>query len=107
MSYQQKGNVDYLIAGHDEAYLQLKFVPARRQRVTETVFALGDLSPIGVTARGSRLAPKPVSRIKMTKSAPENMDEINDENANGDAPLPAKKNKKPPPNDGGEQFSLF
>ncbi len=44
--------------------LQLDYVPRKRQRVTGTVYDLVGLELTGVTARGRRLAPKPVGRIK-------------------------------------------
>jgi topoisomerase-4 subunit A len=100
------GKIDFLVPGHDAGYLNLKFVPAKRQRVTEVSFDLSELETIGVTARGSRLAPKPISRIKLTKSQPSDATDTPEENT--DAEHATKKNqKKKPPGDGGEQFSLF
>ncbi len=84
--------------------------------MTEATFELRDLDIIGVTARGSRLAPKPVSRIRVMKMA--NTESGADasggnggEDENGDSEKTqkpkAKKGKKKPPGEGGEQFSLF
>jgi hypothetical protein len=42
----------------------LKFAPAKRQRVKEATFDLGELEPTSVTARGMRIAAKPVSHVK-------------------------------------------
>ncbi len=58
------GRVDLLVEGDAEGILQLDFVPRKRQRVLETTFDLAELEETGVTARGKRLAPKPVARIR-------------------------------------------
>ena len=58
------GSVDLLLPGAADDLLQLDFMPAKRQRVHQTTFDLTEVEPVGVTARGSRLAPKPVARIK-------------------------------------------
>ncbi len=60
----KQGKVDLLLDGDAHDDLILYFVPKKRQRVNEASFDLGDLEYIGVTARGTRLAPKPVARIK-------------------------------------------
>ncbi len=105
------GKVDQLILGHVDYRVQLHFVPAKRQRVTEASFELSDVSPIGVTGRGSRMAPKPVSRLKLIKrpdEEPESQIASDDETAE-EAPLP-RKSKPPKKSDGGddgEQFTLF
>ena len=62
-----KGRIDLLLT--DDAplgVLKMGFVPAKRQRLREAKFDLGDLEFAGLTARGTRLAPKPVSRLKHT-----------------------------------------
>lgn len=106
----KKGKLDFLIDGHVDNPLHLKFTPAKRQRVTETTFNLSELDVIGVTARGSRLAPKPVSRIRVMKT-PTDTDDAGMDDGADDASEPKdsvdKKGKKKPPGDGGEQFSLF
>jgi topoisomerase-4 subunit A len=58
-----RGKLDCLLPGDAEGRVQLKFAPAKRQRVKEAQFDLSTLSPTGVTARGTRLSPKPVSRV--------------------------------------------
>jgi len=60
----RKGRVDLLVPGEADLVLHLDFVPRKRQRVTSTVFDLAGLELTGVAARGRRLAPKPVARIK-------------------------------------------
>ncbi|MBW2733584.1 MAG: DNA topoisomerase IV subunit A [Deltaproteobacteria bacterium] len=51
--------------------LHLKFVAAKRQRLKETTYDLAELEFIGVGARGVRLAPKPVGRIKLLRKKAE------------------------------------
>ncbi len=48
----------------DLGRVHLTFVPKPRQRVNEGEFDLDILEPTGVGAKGRRLAPKPVSKIK-------------------------------------------
>jgi len=86
------GRVDMLLPEDADGLLTMDLVPAKRQRVHTAEFDLADLDVIGVSARGSRLAPKPVARFKLEKkdSAP---------------PKPAKKAKKSPPP--GKQGQLF
>jgi hypothetical protein len=65
----------------------MQFVPAKRQRVRAARFDLSKLEPTGVTARGVRLASKPVARLKL---------------------LARKRRPAPPPSPvGGGQTSLF
>jgi hypothetical protein len=40
------------------------FVPRKRQRVHEAVFDLAEIEFQGITARGRRVAPKPVAKLK-------------------------------------------
>ena len=60
-----KGRIDALIPDGKEGLLHLAFVPAKRQRVKQAQFDLREISlSATVGARGTRLAPKPVSRLK-------------------------------------------
>ncbi len=98
----KSGKLDHLIVGHIDNTVHLKFVPAKRQRVKEATFELADVGEIGVTARGSRLAAKPVSRIRILKTSQST------ETAEETEPTPPPKKKdRKPPDDDGEQFSLF
>ncbi|MGE3165226.1 MAG: DNA topoisomerase IV subunit A [Planctomycetota bacterium] len=63
----KEGKVDYLLPGNAVGKLELKFVPQKRQRVTETTFDLAAIELMGVGARGNRLAPKPVGRLKLVR----------------------------------------
>jgi topoisomerase-4 subunit A len=58
------GKIDLLLPGAAAGKVWLRFTPAKRQRVTEASFDLAQLAVVGVTARGVRLAPKPVAQIK-------------------------------------------
>ena len=63
-----KARVDLLIPeGEPLGRVQLAFVPAKRQRRQEAEFDLRELSQTGVVARGTRLAPKPVARVKLLR----------------------------------------
>ncbi|MFO0984593.1 MAG: DNA topoisomerase IV subunit A [Planctomycetota bacterium] len=59
----KEGKVDLLLAEDRPGKLQLEFVPAKYQRVTSARFDLNTLAETSVTARGTRLAPKPVAKI--------------------------------------------
>jgi hypothetical protein len=56
--------VDLLLQEEDPGRVHLTYVKAPRQRVHENEFDLATLEITGVGARGTRLAPKPVARIK-------------------------------------------
>lgn len=96
----RKGHIDYLLPGDASDVLHLDFVPRKRQRVNSAIFDLGKLSLVGATARGSRMAPKPVARMRKLKAA-----EIEalanpapSQTEAGDRPAPGKSNGEP---DGG------
>jgi topoisomerase-4 subunit A len=61
----EKGRVDLLLPEGEEGILSLQFAPAPRQRVKSARFDLSKLEPTGIAARGTRLAGKPVSRVKL------------------------------------------
>jgi topoisomerase-4 subunit A len=64
----KEGRVDYLIPGDCNDTIHVDFVPLKRQRVHEAEFDLSVLEFIGVTARGRRLAPKPVSKLRRIRT---------------------------------------
>jgi topoisomerase-4 subunit A len=84
------GAVDYLLPADADDTIHLDFVPRKRQRVNTGTFDLGTIGTVGVTARGSRMAAKPVAKMKKLK--------------NGEAP--AKGASEETPNDP-DQPSLF
>jgi topoisomerase-4 subunit A len=60
---KEKCKIDLLIADEEPGELLLEFVPAKYQRITEMRTDLSALELVGVSARGSRLSPKPVSKL--------------------------------------------
>ncbi|MBT6176976.1 MAG: DNA topoisomerase IV subunit A [Deltaproteobacteria bacterium] len=62
-----KGRLDVLLEGDRKETVDLTFTPAARQRVKGAKFKLSELEMTAVTARGIRLAPKPVSKISVVK----------------------------------------
>jgi topoisomerase-4 subunit A len=86
------GKLDLLIPGAAEGTAWMKFAPAKRQRVTEATYDLAELEPTSVTARGVRLAAKPVSQVKWLREEPK--------------PAKAAKPRKPG-GAKGEQTALF
>jgi topoisomerase-4 subunit A len=65
----KEGKIDHLLSGDAQGMLHLGFVPAKRQRVKSADFDLADLTMISTTARGVRLAPKPVSKVQHKAAA--------------------------------------
>jgi topoisomerase-4 subunit A len=63
------GKIDLLLDGDIQGRLQMDFVPAKRQRVKKATYDTGGLQFVSPTARGSRLAPKAVAKIKLEKTA--------------------------------------
>jgi topoisomerase-4 subunit A len=61
------GKIDLLLPASDgkPGTVSLKFVSSPRQRVKAAKFDLSRIEAKGLTARGIRLAPKPVSRIQL------------------------------------------
>jgi topoisomerase-4 subunit A len=65
-----KGRVDLLLPDGSEGIVSLEFAPAPRQRVKTARFDLTRLELTGTTARGIRLAPKPVAKLKLLARKP-------------------------------------
>lgn len=63
------GKIDLILPGDAQGKLLMDFVPAKRQRVKKGTYDIAELQFISPTARGSRLAPKAVAKIKLEKSA--------------------------------------
>jgi topoisomerase-4 subunit A len=64
------GTIDLLLPGDAEGVLSMEFLPAPRQRTRTAKFDLSKLDLMGVAARGSRLARKPVGRVKLMAAKP-------------------------------------
>jgi topoisomerase-4 subunit A len=58
------GKIDLLLDEGESGDVTLHFVPAKRQRVKRASFDLTTLQPTSPTARGVRLATKPVSKLQ-------------------------------------------
>lgn len=63
------GKVDLLLEGEETGSVDLGFTPAKRQRVKTGQYDLSQLQLVGAAARGVRLAPKPVSKLKFKKAS--------------------------------------
>ena len=62
-----KGKVDLLLKGARTGKVEVTFSPAPRQRVKSAKFNLAELELTSVSARGTRIASKPVSKVKLLK----------------------------------------
>jgi topoisomerase-4 subunit A len=62
------GRVDLLLPVDEAGTVHMDFVPAKRQRVKEADFDLSALEMTSPTARGARMAPKPVGKLKLIPS---------------------------------------
>lgn len=58
------GRVDLLLGPDELGTVHMDFVPAKRQRLKEADFDLSALDWTSPTARGVRMAPKPVGKVK-------------------------------------------
>ncbi|MCR9094041.1 MAG: DNA topoisomerase IV subunit A [bacterium] len=61
---EKGGRVDLLLGPDELGTVHMDFVPAKRQRLKEADFDLGGLEWTSPTARGVRMAPKPVGKVK-------------------------------------------
>jgi len=75
----KEGRVDYLIPGDCNDTIHVDFAPAKRQRVHEAEFDLSVLEVTGVTARGRRVAPKPVSKVRRIRTGGDGDNGVEDE----------------------------
>jgi topoisomerase-4 subunit A len=60
----RKGRLDLLLPAQKAGKVELQFAASPRQRVAQATFALSKLTFKGITAKGQRLASKPVARIR-------------------------------------------
>jgi len=61
------GHIDLLLPGDAKGTLTLDYVPTPRQRVSSGRFDLKSLEFTGISARGTRLAPKAVRKIRFSR----------------------------------------
>ncbi len=66
---ERKGKVDRLFLGEPSDLVYMQFVPMKRQRKKEDWFALESLDFCGLASRGTKMAAKPVQRLKFHKGA--------------------------------------
>jgi len=59
------GRIDLLLPSGQSGTVHLDFVPAKRQRLKEAEFDLDSLERTSASARGARMAPKPVAKIRL------------------------------------------
>lgn len=64
---EETPNKKGLFEDTEHGEIHVTFVPKARQRVNEGTFDLDSLEPTSPSARGTRVAPKPVSRIRRIK----------------------------------------
>jgi topoisomerase-4 subunit A len=62
------GRIDHLLPPDAAGVMHMDFVPAKRQRLKKAEFDLDSLELTSAGARGSRMAPKPVAKIKFVAS---------------------------------------
>ncbi len=62
---EKGGRVDLLLPSSEMGTVHMDFVPAKRQRLKEADFDLGSLELTSPSARGARMAPKPVGKVKL------------------------------------------
>jgi len=62
------GRIDLLQPIDESGTVHMDFVPAKRQRVKEAEFDLSILEPTSPSARGTRMAPKPVAKLRLIPS---------------------------------------
>ena len=59
------GRVDLLLPSEESGTVHMDFVPAKRQRLKNADFDLGALELTSAGARGARMAPKAVAKMKL------------------------------------------
>jgi topoisomerase-4 subunit A len=66
----KEGKIDLLLPEGEMGQVEMEFVPAKRQRLKEMKFDLATLEPTAPNARGTRMAPKPVAKVRLIPAAP-------------------------------------
>ncbi|MFO0690189.1 MAG: DNA topoisomerase IV subunit A [Myxococcota bacterium] len=62
----KEGKIDLLLPAGETGTVEMEFVPAKRQRLKDMKFDLRELELTSPNARGTRLAPKPVAKVRFT-----------------------------------------
>jgi topoisomerase-4 subunit A len=96
------GRVDLLLPAGETGTIKMDFVPAKRQRLKKAEFDLGSLEVTSASARGARMAPKPVAKVTLV---PAEKTRPSSKNAPSAKTSAAKQTKKSGPS--GDQGDLF
>jgi topoisomerase-4 subunit A len=96
----EKGRVDLLLQDGEVGTVKLTYAAQKRQRVKGSDYDLAQLEPTSPTARGNRMAPKPVARLSF-KPAPTKPGKGGKTGKTGKGRKPAAK-KPDPGGHGGE-----
>ncbi|MBK7952427.1 MAG: DNA topoisomerase IV subunit A [Deltaproteobacteria bacterium] len=64
------GKIDLLLSEGETGTVEMEFVPAKRQRLKDMKFDLRELELTSPSARGARLAPKPVAKVRFVAAPP-------------------------------------
>jgi len=92
------GRIDLLLPPGETGIVHMDFVPAKRQRLKEADFDLETLEMTSPLARGARMAPKPVGKLKLIPA------EDGGRKKGAKAPKKSAAKKRP---GAGEQGDLF
>ena len=60
-----EGRIDHLSQAAKPGNVQFSYAPGARQRVKDARFNLAELEVVGITTKGTRLAPKPVTKLRV------------------------------------------
>jgi hypothetical protein len=63
----KEGKIDFLFVGEVEHRAHLTFVPQKGARLKEADFDLSGIEYCGIAARGSKMARKPVAKIRIDR----------------------------------------
>jgi pyruvate/2-oxoglutarate dehydrogenase complex dihydrolipoamide acyltransferase (E2) component len=102
------GRIDLLLPVGQTGTVHMDFVPAKRQRLKKADFDLESLELTSASARGARMAPKPVAKMKLEAvESPKSSAKSSQSRTASPAKTPARKasSKKGPRS--GEQGDLF
>jgi topoisomerase-4 subunit A len=92
------GRLDLLLSAGESGTIHMDFVPAKRQRLKKADFDLNSLELTSASARGARMAPKPVAKMKLVPG---------DKAASAPKKKAATSKKKKKDDSAGEQGDLF
>ncbi|MFP6654350.1 MAG: DNA gyrase subunit A, partial [Myxococcota bacterium] len=103
---EKGGRVDLLLPAGETGTIHMDFVPAKRQRVKTADFDLRELEPTSASARGTRMGPKPVAKIKFL-AAEKSQKAAKKSTKRGSSTQPARPKSSEPSKPPREQGDLF